>query len=178
MGLALFDTALGRCGLAWGAAGMRAVAFPGRDDAETLRWLKRHAPEAEPAEPPAEAAQAIAAVQALLAGEARDLTFVRLDYEGLSDFQARVYDLIRKIPSGETRTYGELARELGDVALARAVGEALGRNPFPIIAPCHRVLAANGGKGGFTAPGGTDTKLRLLEIEGAFAPERLPLFGG
>lgn len=178
MGLALFDTALGRCGLAWGEAGVRAVAFPGRDDAETVRHLRRRAPDAEVETPPPAIAAVIADIQALLAGEPRDLRSALLDYEGASDFQVRVYEAIRRIPPGETRTYGELARELGDVALARAVGEALGRNPFPIIAPCHRILAAGGGKGGFSAPGGSETKLKLLEIEGALAVERLPLFGG
>ena len=177
MGLALFDTALGRCGLAWGEAGLRAVALPGRDDAETLGWLKRRTPDAELAELPAEVAAVIAEIQALLAGQPRDLKSARLDYAGLSDFQVRIYQRIRDIPPGETVTYGDLARELGDVALSRAVGDALGRNPFPIVAPCHRILAAGGGKGGFSAPGGTTTKLRLLEIEGAFAIERLPLFG-
>lgn len=177
MGLALFDTAMGRCGLAWGEAGLRAVAFPGRDDAETLASLKRRAPDAVLTEPPVEIAAVIAEIQALLAGEARDLKSARLDYSGLSDFQVRLYQRIRDIPPGETVTYGDLARELGDVALSRAVGEALGRNPFPIVAPCHRILAAGGAKGGFSAPGGTETKLRLLEIEGAFAVERLPLFG-
>jgi methylated-DNA-[protein]-cysteine S-methyltransferase len=177
MGLALFDTALGRLGLAWGEAGVRAVALPGRDEARTMAWLRTRAPGAEPAAPPADIQGLIADVQDLMNGAPRDLRAARLDYAGLSGFQVQVYEAIRAIPPGETRTYGELARALGDVRLSRAVGVALGRNPFPIVAPCHRVLAANGGRGGFTAPGGTATKMRLLEIEGAFAPERLPLFG-
>lgn len=178
MGLVLFDTALGGCGLAWGEAGLRAVAFPGRDDTETVRHLRRRAPHADVETPPPEIAAVIAEIKALLAGEPRDLRSAVLDYEGVSDFQVHVYEAIRRIPPGETRTYGVLARDLGGVALSRAVGEALGRNPFPIVAPCHRILATGGRKGGFSAPGGAATKLRLLEIEGALAVERLPLFGG
>jgi methylated-DNA-[protein]-cysteine S-methyltransferase len=106
-------------------------------------------------------------IVALLAGSPRDLRHARLDLTGLSDLQRRVYDMARKIPAGATLTYGEIAERLGDRLLARDVGEALGHNPFPIIVPCHRVLAAGSKLGGFSAPGGVRTKLRLLEIEGA-----------
>ena len=103
---------------------------------------------------------------------------VELDTTGLAAFSARVYEISRAIPPGRTLTYGDIAKRLGDLSRSRAVGQALGANPWPIVVPCHRILAAGGRKGGFSAPGGTDTKLRMLEIEGALAPETLPLFGG
>lgn len=177
-GLILFDTAIGQCGLVWSERGLLAVAFPqGPQGGAGPRLRRTHSDAAEIA-PPAEVLQAVAAIQALLAGEKRDLMEIEVDLSLVPEFNARVYEIARAIPPGRTRTYGEIARELGDVALSRAVGQALGANPWPIVVPCHRVLAAGGGKGGFSAPGGTDTKLRLLEIEGALAPETLPLFGG
>ncbi|MFN3514071.1 MAG: methylated-DNA--[protein]-cysteine S-methyltransferase [Phenylobacterium sp.] len=173
-GLVLFDTTLGECGLVWSERGLLGVAFP--PQAETR--LKRLHPDARAGEPSLAVAAAVAGIQALLAGEKRDLAEIEIDLSTVPPFQARVYEIARAIPPGRTRTYGEIAAELGDLALSRAVGQALGANPWPIVVPCHRVLAAGGGKGGFSAPGGTDTKLRLLEIEGALAPETLPLFGG
>jgi methylated-DNA-[protein]-cysteine S-methyltransferase len=173
-GLVLFDTALGECGLVWRDRRLLGVAFP--PQAETR--LRRLHPEAGSFAPPPTIAMAVTAIQALLAGERRDLKEIEIDLSAVRPFHARVYRIARAIPPGRTRTYGEIAAELGDVALSRAVGQALGANPWPIVVPCHRVLAAGGGKGGFSAPGGTDTKLRLLEIEGALAPETLPLFGG
>lgn len=106
-------------------------------------------------------------MQALLAGHDLDLSFVVLADAGVSPFEAQVYAAARMIRRGQTRTYGEVARGLGDPGAARAVGAALGRNPWPIVVPCHRVLAANGATGGFSAPGGVSTKLRLLQIEQA-----------
>lgn len=177
-GFALFDTAVGQCGLVWGERGLLAVAFPRNAEVGAGPRLKWSHPDAAEIAPPLEIAAAITGIQALLAGEKRDLKEIVLDTRGLAELPARVYEIARNIPPGQTRTYGEIARELGDVALSRAVGQALGANPWPIVVPCHRVLAAGGGKGGFSAPGGADTKLRLLEIEGALAPETLPLFGG
>jgi methylated-DNA-[protein]-cysteine S-methyltransferase len=113
-------------------------------------------------------AQAIDGIVALLDGQARDLTDVPLDFdESVPAFHRRVYDVARTIRPGTTLSYGEIAVRVGEPDAARAVGQALGRNPIPIIVPCHRVLAANGGTGGFSAPGGTATKLQLLAIEGA-----------
>jgi methylated-DNA-[protein]-cysteine S-methyltransferase len=177
-GLVLFDTAIGQCGLVWAQRGLLAVAFPQSAEAGAEPRLRRVHPDAAERPPPPEIAAAVAAIQALLAGERRDLMEIEVDLTLVPKFNAKVYEIARAIPPGRTRTYGEIARELGDVALSRAVGQALGANPWPIVVPCHRVLAAGGGKGGFSAPGGTDTKLRLLEIEGALAPETLPLFGG
>ena len=92
-----------------------------------------------------------------------------VDLERVPEFNAKVYEIARRIPAGETLTYGQIAVKLGDRLLARDVGAALGKNPWPIVVPCHRVTAAGGKLGGFTARGGADTKLRLLEIEGAAA---------
>lgn len=174
-GWAVFDTALGFCGLAWGPNGLRCVLLPEADGAAgSLRArLARRFPalaESDAAAVPAPVAAAIAGIRALLAGEPRDLLDIALDDTGVPDFHRRVYALARRIPPGQTRSYGEVARDLGDPALARAVGQALGRNPFAPVVPCHRVLAARGGLGGFSAPGGGRTKLRLLAIEGATPP--------
>ena len=110
---------------------------------------------------------AIEGIVALLTGEARDLSDVPLDLDEVPEFHCKVYDVARTIKPGTTLWYGEIAARLGEPDAARAVGQALGRNPIPIIVPCHRVLAADGATGGFSAPGGTATKLRLLAIEGA-----------
>lgn len=177
-GFTLFDTAVGTCALAWGRHGLLGVWLPQVEGGSLQSRVTRRLPEAVEDAPPPAAAAAIAGVQALLCGEKRDLMEVELDTRGVADFNLRVYEIARAISPGRTRTYGEIARELGDVAFSRAVGQALGANPWPIIVPCHRVLAAGGAKGGFSAPGGTDTKMRMLEIEGALALETLPLFGG
>lgn len=163
----LFGTAIGRCGIAWGDAGVLAVQLPEADDAATVAQLRRRAHGACEGTPSAEAQHAIDGVQALLRGENVQLLDVRLDLRGLSELQCRVYELTRRIPPGHTRTYGELATELGSSHLARAVGQALGRNPFAPLVPCHRVLASHGRAGGFSAHGGVRTKLKLLQIEGA-----------
>ena len=163
----LFDTALGRCAIAWGDAGVLAVQLPEADDAATLAQLRRRAHGARQGLPDAEARRAIDGVIALLRGEHRDLLEVRLDMHGLSELQRAVYELARRIAPGRTRTYGAIAAELGGPHLARAVGQALGRNPFAPVVPCHRVLASHGGAGGFSANGGLRTKLALLQIEGA-----------
>ena len=126
--------------------------------------------------PPPEIQRAIDAIVALLAGERRDLSDVPLDFESLPAFHRRVYEVARAIPPGSTISYGEIAARLGEPGAAREVGEALGKNPFPIVVPCHRVLAADGKLGGFSARGGVATKLRLLEIEGALKPEAPMLF--
>jgi len=175
----LFDTAIGRCGIAWGDTGILAVSFPEDSDAATLQRLRRRVPEAEQAwEAPDTVATAIAGIRALAEGEAAGFADARLDIEGVGGFEKSVYALARKIPPGETRTYGEIARALGDVSLSRRVGQALGNNPFPIIVPCHRVVGAGGVMTGFSAPGGTETKRRLLKIEGAIGPDLFDLMGG
>lgn len=168
----LFDTALGRCGLAWGVAGVRAVAFPAEDEDYVRAYLFKRAPGAvETDAPPEEIARIAADITALLGGEMRDLSYADLDMAALSEFDREIYGLTLAIGPGETKTYGDLARALGDVSLSQRVGQALGRNPFPIIVPCHRVVGANGAMTGFSAPGGKESKRRLLKIEGALGPE-------
>jgi methylated-DNA-[protein]-cysteine S-methyltransferase len=159
-GFAHFDTAIGRCRIAWGEHGVTGVRLPptnGKASPELTRDTL----------PPPEVQRAIDDIVALLKGEAADLRDVQLDMDGVPPFHRRVYEVARGIAPGATLTYGEIAARIGEPGSARAVGVALGRNPFPIIVPCHRVLAAGGKAGGFSAPGGVRTKLRLLEIEGA-----------
>ena len=164
---ALFATALGTCAIAWGVRGIVRTFLP-EPSAEAVRArLLRRVPGATEAEPPDDVRRAIAEITRLFAGEPVDLTWIPLDDEAVPELHRRVYAATREIPPGSTRTYGEIARRLGDAALARTVGEALGHNPFPIVVPCHRVLAAGGRTGGFSARGGTETKMQLLRIEGA-----------
>ncbi len=167
-GCCLFDTAIGRCGIAWLADGtIDAVQLPETTDARTLARMRRWCGPAAEVAPPAAISKVIGRVQRLLEGERDAMLDVPLDYEGVAPFQQRVYELTRAIPPGQVRTYGDLARELGEPGAARAVGQALGANPFAPIVPCHRILAAHGASGGFSAEGGARTKLRMLEIEGA-----------
>jgi methylated-DNA-[protein]-cysteine S-methyltransferase len=167
---ALFDTAIGRCAIAWSERGVVTVLLPERNDAALrARLLRRHpdAQESPPlATPPGEVAQAIAGIVALVGGERRDLSDVVLDLTGVPEFNRRVYGVARTIKPGATLTYGAIAAQLGEPD-ARRIGEAMGQNPCPIIVPCHRVVAAGGRTGGFSAPGGAATKRRLLAIEGA-----------
>jgi methylated-DNA-[protein]-cysteine S-methyltransferase len=170
LGYTLFATPLGHCGLAWSAQGLTGVQLPEADTAATRTRMRRRFPDSPEAEPPAAVQAAIAAITALLEGrpgEPRELTQLALDMDGVPPFHQRVYALTRRIPPGETRTYGEVADQLGEPGAARAVGQALGANPYAPVVPCHRVLGA-GAKGvGFSAHGGTHTKLTLLEMEGA-----------
>ncbi len=164
---ALFETAIGCCGIVWEARGVVGVQLPERDLAATRARLRRRYESAHETVPPPAVENAVDGIVALLRGEAHDFSDVVLVTDDIPEFDRRVYAAARTITAGATLTYGELAQRLGDVALARAVGRALGRNPFPIIVPCHRVLAAGGKAGGFSAPGGVAGKLRLLNIERA-----------
>lgn len=161
-----FDTAIGRCAIAWGPRGIVGVQLPEASHRETRdRVLQRFAGAREaPSSPGVERARDN--IVALLRGEASDLSAIVLDMECVPPFHRRVYAVARSIPRGETLTYGDIAMRVGVAGSARAVGQALGRNPFAIIVPCHRVVAAGGRIGGFSANGGTTTKLRLLSIEG------------
>ncbi|MEO8153768.1 MAG: methylated-DNA--[protein]-cysteine S-methyltransferase [Rhizobacter sp.] len=163
----LFDTAIGRCGIAWGPNGITAFQLPEPTDAGTLRRMFRRGPALQQVEPPADVSDAIERIVALLQGQPIDLRDVVLDLDGIEPFHRRVYDISREILAGQTRTYGEIATEMGAPNASRAVGQALGANPFAIIVPCHRVLAAGGRSGGFSAGGGVTTKLRILLIERA-----------
>jgi methylated-DNA-[protein]-cysteine S-methyltransferase len=148
-----FETAIGTCALTWSDRGITSVALLG----------VKPGPDAE--DVPAPIREAVEDIQALLDGERRDLTHIALDPTGVDDFRQAVYDATRAIPPGEIKTYGEIARAIGDPGAARAVGAALGANPYPIVVPCHRVLAADGSLHGFSAPGGIRTKRKMLEIE-------------
>lgn len=172
-GFAQFDTTVGRCAIAWGDRGVVAVQLPEAYRSATTRRVVGRAPDAQEAEPPQAVKRALDGIVALLHGEATDLRFVLIDMEGLPRFHRRVYEVVREIPCGATRTYGGVAARLGAPSSPRAVGRALSRNPFAIVVPCHRVLAADGKVGGFSAPGGVTTKRRLLSIEGA-GPTPLP----
>jgi methylated-DNA-[protein]-cysteine S-methyltransferase len=174
----LFDTAIGACGIAWGERGIVAVQLPEASELKTRARLRNRCPGAQEAVASALAQRAIDAMVALLRGEASDLSDVLLDLERIEPFARRVYDIARTIAPGATLTYGEIATRLGDRAFARDVGQALGQNPFPLIVPCHRVLAAGGKVGGFSANGGVTTKLRLLSIEGARTGDQPTLFDG
>jgi methylated-DNA-[protein]-cysteine S-methyltransferase len=163
----LFTTPIGMCGIAWGDRGVVAVQLPEANERETRVRLLRGRTNACEEQPPANIQRGIEAIVSLLSGEDNNLTQITLDMRGVPDFHRRVYEIARAIPVGETTTYGVIATKLGDSTAARAVGQALGRNPFPIVIPCHRVLAANGKLGGFSGGGGNATKLRMLAIEGA-----------
>lgn len=173
---ALFTTAIGTCGIAWSERGIRAVQLPEAAAAATQLRLARRFPAARELDPLAWIQHGIELIRAQLAGTASDLRTLALDMDELPPFDRRVYELARAIPSGSTTTYGGIAAQLGQPETAREVGAALGRNPLPIIVPCHRVLAAGGRPGGFSARGGTATKLRLLAIEKASPPGAPALF--
>jgi methylated-DNA-[protein]-cysteine S-methyltransferase len=176
-GFTLFETAIGWCGVAWGPNGIVRSGLPGADIHQTRAYLRRRFPDArEDAPRPSDVQRAIDGVVALLNGAPDDLQDVVLDMSDVPDFDQRVYEIARTIPPGQTLTYGEIARRIGDVSESRRVGQALGRNPFAPIVPCHRVVAAGGKLGGFSAPGSVVTKLRMLGIEGAPTNGTLPLF--
>jgi methylated-DNA-[protein]-cysteine S-methyltransferase len=178
VGYALFPTALGACGIAWSEAAIVGVRLPESDEARSRARLADRHPQACEAQPPAFVRDAMARVVRLLAGEKLDLADVTLDFGDAPDLHRRIYEVVRAIPAGKTLTYGEVARAVGQPHAAQAVGQAMGRNPCPILMPCHRVLGADGKIGGFSAPGGARTKQRLLEIEGATSVDQLPLFSG
>jgi methylated-DNA-[protein]-cysteine S-methyltransferase len=174
----IFETALGFAGLAWGDNGLIGCHLPEPQTGSVRARMRQRFPEAaETDAPPAHILEAEADIRRLLEGEKPMLTEVAIDQARVPEFNRRVYEIARAIPPGETLTYGEIAVKLGDRLLAREVGQALGANPWPIVVPCHRVTAAGGQLGGFSAPGGQQTKLRLLAIEGARAAAQGDLFG-
>jgi len=170
----LFETEIGWAGIAWNDKGLVGVHLPERDPGNNRRSFERRFPGIVEGEPPESLAPTIEGIRALMRGEKIDLLDVPLDIGRVPEFNARVYEIARVIPPGETLTYGEIAVKLGDKLLARDVGAALGQNPWPIVVPCHRVTAANGKLGGFSARGGVNTKVKLLAIEGAKVLEPAP----
>jgi methylated-DNA-[protein]-cysteine S-methyltransferase len=167
LGFHLFATAIGDCGIVCSGRGVAGVQLPEKNERATRARIARRFPNAREAAPPPDSVRAIADIVALLAGERKDLSSIAVALDGIPEFDRRVYAIARSIPPGGTLSYGEIAAQLGDRQRAREVAEALSRNPVPLIVPCHRVLAAGGKMGGFSAPGGVRTKLRLLSIEGA-----------
>ena len=164
-GFALFDTAIGRCAIAWGERGICGVQLPEASSSATRRRMTLRFPGFLESAPPAPVQRAIDRVITQLRGEATDLNQIALDMADVGPFQRRVYEFARTIQSGKTLSYGEVASRIGAPGAARAVGTALRKNPFAIVVPCHRVLAAGGKPGGFTANGGVETKLKMLQIE-------------
>lgn len=163
----IFDTAAGACGIAWTARGVSRFQLPAEDRATACRLLLRRLADAIPAAPPPAVAEAIAGAERYFAGEAVDFSAVPLDLSGADPFFLTVYAAARRLGWGETTTYGALARDLGaGPEAARTVGQAMAQNPVALIIPCHRVLAAHGRIGGFSAPGGAAAKERMLALEG------------
>lgn len=166
-GFTTFDTPIGVCAIAWGPRGLVGTSLPGGGVEEARARMTKRFPDLKETDPPPSVQSAIDEILALLSGEKRMLHEVVLDDTSVPDFHKRVYELSRNIPPGETLTYGEVAEKLSSPGAARAVGAALGANPWPIVVPCHRILGAGGKTGGFSAPGGATTKMRMLNIEGA-----------
>lgn|ERR1700743_778333 len=163
----VFETPSGHCALAWSERGVTRTRLPEAGAEATERALLRRIPDARPATPPPEIAQTVSAMTRYFAGERVGFDAVKLDLGEQSALFSRIYDAARRLGWGETTTYGALAKTLGDDwEIAREVGQAMAKNPVPLIIPCHRVLAAGGKPGGFSAPGGTATKLRMLAFEG------------
>ena len=163
----IFETASGHAAIAWNAAGISALRLPAGSPDGAERVLLRRLPDAVPDEPPADVAATIAGAQRYFAGEQTDFSTVRIDLGEQEPLFAQIYAAVRKLGWGQTTTYGAVAKALGaGPEVARDVGRAMAMNPLPLIIPCHRVLAAGGKVGGFSAPGGADSKVRMLAIEG------------
>jgi methylated-DNA-[protein]-cysteine S-methyltransferase len=164
----VFDTAIGTCGVAWNSRGLVAVQLPARDGAATERRLIARCGSSGAATPPPAIAELTTDIARYLDGERVDFSAVAVDLSGLDPFRRKLYETMRSLPWGTTTTYGALAHTIGLTQWegARDVGEAMGRNPVPIVIPCHRVLAAGQRLGGFSAPGGAATKAKLLALEG------------
>jgi methylated-DNA-[protein]-cysteine S-methyltransferase len=171
----LFRTAHGFAALAWSERGVTSFRLPAPTAEETRRALLRRLPDAIEAEPSAEIAGLIQAIARYFEGERSDFAEVPIDLGQQDPLFAKIYDLVRRLSWGKTTTYGEIAEALGEgPEVARDVGQAMARNPIPLIVPCHRVLAAGGRIGGFSAPGGSNAKARMLELEGVAPQPTLP----
>ena len=165
-GYTIFDTAVGRCGIAWGDLGVAGVQLPEARELETRGRMLRQYPDARELRPPLNVELAIEGIVTLLRGKPSDLSDVSLDMTGVHAFNQRVYAFARAIPRGETRTYGEVAASLRLSGAVHSVAQAIARNPFVIIVPCHRVLEAGGYADKISPNGGAISKRRLLSIEG------------
>ena len=172
----LFDTPIGVCALIWRGEVLVGAQLPERDEDAARARIARRFPDASESEADGFVKHAVADIRALLSGQPRDLSHLPVELSAVSEFNRRVYEIALAIPPGETLTYGEVAKKLGDPGASRAVGVALGQNPWPIVVPCHRVLASGGRTGGFSAEGGVETKLRMLTIEKARTSAEPSLF--
>ncbi|MGH6715900.1 MAG: methylated-DNA--[protein]-cysteine S-methyltransferase [Bradyrhizobium sp.] len=173
---ALFDTPIGPCGIEWCPRGINGVQLPMATAEQTRTRIRQRYGEITESAPTTDVRAAIDAIVELLSGTPKDLSGIALDLDGVPEFNRSVYEIARTIPPGKTMTYGDIAKRLGGVELSRDVGQALGRNPCPIVVPCHRVLAAGDKPGGFSARGGVATKLKMLAIEGAAVNHTPSLF--
>jgi methylated-DNA-[protein]-cysteine S-methyltransferase len=173
----LFETALGVCGVAWNDEGLSRVQLPAADRAATERRLLGGSRDSVPSQPPPWVERLIADIARYASGEPTDFSGIKVDLRRFGPFHHALYAAARSIRWGETRSYGDLARVIGEPD-ARAVGQAMGHNPVPIVIPCHRVLAAKRAIGGFSAPGGAATKRRLLALEGVRLDEDAPRLPG
>jgi methylated-DNA-[protein]-cysteine S-methyltransferase len=176
LGYTIFDTGIGRCGIAWGDLGVVGVQLPEAREIETRGRMLRQYPDARELRSPLNVEVAIEGISALLRGQPSDLSDVSLDMRGIHAFNQRVYELTRKVPRGETRTYGEIATRLGAPGAVHSVAQAISRNPFMIIVPCHRVLEAGSYADQISPNGGVISKRRLLSIEGAHPTASKTLF--
>jgi methylated-DNA-[protein]-cysteine S-methyltransferase len=175
-GYTVFDTAIGRCGIAWGVSGIVGVQLPEARELDTRRRLYKLYPEAREQRPPLNSELAIEGIVAILRGGNADFADVALDVSDIPNFNQRVYQFVRGIPRGETRTYDEIANGMGVQGAVYSVAQAIGRNPFMIIVPCHRVLEAGNYADKISPYGGVISKRRLLSIEGAHPTMSKTLF--
>lgn len=173
----IFETDGGFCGIAWNNHGITRFQLPASNAEATEHALLRRLPDGKPGTPPASVLEAVAAVRRYFAGEEIDFSDLTLDLADQGEFFQAIYAALRRVGWGHTTTYGGLAKDVGaGPETARAVGQAMASNPVPLIIPCHRVLAAGGKVGGFSAPGGSMSKLRMLELEGVrVGPPEPPL---
>ncbi|RUV82004.1 methylated-DNA--[protein]-cysteine S-methyltransferase [Mesorhizobium sp. M1A.F.Ca.IN.022.07.1.1] len=165
-GHAVLETVIGFMGIAWSEKGLIRLCLPERSREAVERRLFRHAGVSTSTEQPQWVVELIASIKAYAAGEDVDFSGVPVDLDGVDDFRLAIYDAARQLGFGETTTYGELAKRAGHAGLARETGAALGANPVPLVIPCHRILAAGGKIGGFSATGGSATKEKMLAMEG------------
>jgi len=177
-GYHVFDTAAGSCGLAWSPEGLTQVQLPEVTAAATDARLARRSGAPRCDAPPAWIAGIADRMGSYFEGVENDFTDVALDQRGISAFNARVYTALRDFGWGQVTSYGALADAIGEPGAARAIGAAMGANPWPLIVPCHRVLAASGRIGGFSAHGGQDTKRHMLQLERIDADGAAPLLPG
>lgn len=170
----VFETAFGFCGAGWTSEGLARFTLPMAEPAMVTSQITRHLPASQAAEPEGAMADLVDAARRYFSGSREDFSHVPIDLAGVDPFRRALYAAMRKLAFGETVTYGGLCARAGFPNAARETGMAMGRNPLPLIIPCHRVLAAGGRIGGFSAPGGVATKQKMLALENARSPDAEP----